>query len=100
MIDIYIYRGCETVRDFNFYKIIIHQNQTAVKILLQKVAKFKTQSTVQSQNKRRIFVSFMILMIFKTEEISPEKFYEEISYAWKGIFDSKLKLFKFYCFIM
>ena len=42
----------------------------------------------------------MILMIFKTEEISPGKFYEEISYALKGIFDSKLKLFKFYCFIM
>lgn len=29
-------------RGFEFYKIIIHQNQTSVKIVLQKVAKFRT----------------------------------------------------------
>ena len=39
---------------FEFYKIIIHQNQTTGKILLQKVAKFKTQSAAAQYQTEKI----------------------------------------------
>ena len=40
--------------EFEFYKIIIHQNQTSVKILLQKVAKFKTHNNSVENQKDKI----------------------------------------------